>query len=199
MLAKRGWYVGNKWGLHRTSLLRQFSYPEFPGERFIPEGLVWNRLAAHHLIRFINLPLRVVEYRADGLTAQQPSLRVASPKGCLLVYTELSEVRAAGPASNARVRMKPGAIRHPCKPDPQGTHGRLRPAGVRASIFAEAGALWARRDVGRLLACSVPTLGESHVLDIHVAAFTGGLTISSSRFRVRQYVPRPAAAWYPNA
>ena len=83
-------YEGDKWGFHRTALLRDCPYPEIAGERFIPEGLVWNRLANKYLLRFVNEPLRVVEYHPDGLSAGLLRLRVQSPRGAMLYYGELA-------------------------------------------------------------------------------------------------------------
>lgn len=90
-------YEGDKWGFQRTDLLRVCPYPEIPGEPFIPEGFVWNRIADQFLIRFVNEPLRVVEYRTDGLSAGLLSLRVRSATGVMLYYSDL--------AAMARSRM----------------------------------------------------------------------------------------------
>jgi glycosyltransferase involved in cell wall biosynthesis len=79
---------GDKWNLYRTDVLREFPFPVFPGERFVTEGLVWNRIARHYMMRFVNEALLVVEYRADGLSASSLPIRIASPKATLLYYDE---------------------------------------------------------------------------------------------------------------
>lgn len=82
---------GEKWGFHRTEILRQFPYPVFEGERFIPEGIVWNRIAKRYKLRFVNEPLRIFEPGKDGLTAQIRRVRIQSPLGARLYYLEYAQ------------------------------------------------------------------------------------------------------------
>lgn len=55
---------GEQWGFHRTDLLRQFPFPEVVKRRYIPEGLIWARLARLYKTRFINDALRT--YFVEG-------------------------------------------------------------------------------------------------------------------------------------
>jgi glycosyltransferase involved in cell wall biosynthesis len=48
---------GEKWGFHRTAVLRQYPFPNKP--HYIPESLVWTRIARRYKTRFVNEPLRV--------------------------------------------------------------------------------------------------------------------------------------------
>lgn len=50
---------GEKWGFQRTDLLRRYPFPDLPGERFVPEGVVWSAIAREYKTRFINEPLRM--------------------------------------------------------------------------------------------------------------------------------------------
>jgi glycosyltransferase involved in cell wall biosynthesis len=51
---------GDKWGFHRTRLLRRFPFPILPGCTFIPESCVWDRIArAGYKTRYVNRPLHV--------------------------------------------------------------------------------------------------------------------------------------------
>lgn len=77
-----------RWGINRTRYLQQDLFPQFPGEKFIPESIVWNRLSTKYKTRFINKPLRVFQPLPDGLTASMLRIRVASPNGTRLVYKE---------------------------------------------------------------------------------------------------------------
>ena len=83
--------VGEKWGFQRTDLLRQFPFPEFPGERFVPESLVWNRIGRKYRTRYVNEPLRVYRQGEGGLSQRSVQLRIASPCATLLYYRELLE------------------------------------------------------------------------------------------------------------
>lgn len=50
--------TGEKWGFHRTDVLRTFRFPEPPGEKFVPESVLWFRIARFYRTRFINRVLR---------------------------------------------------------------------------------------------------------------------------------------------
>jgi glycosyltransferase involved in cell wall biosynthesis len=45
---------GDKWGFHRTSVLRENPFPEPPGLMFVPESVVWYAIARRHKTRFVN-------------------------------------------------------------------------------------------------------------------------------------------------
>jgi glycosyltransferase involved in cell wall biosynthesis len=76
-----------RWGINRTDVLREFPFPE--GERFVPEGLVWNRLSRKYAARFFNEPLRIYETRSDSLSQKMVELRACSPRATLTYYREL--------------------------------------------------------------------------------------------------------------
>jgi glycosyltransferase involved in cell wall biosynthesis len=50
---------GEKWGFHRTEILRQFPFPHLPKVGYMPESIVWNAIALQYKKRFINEPLRI--------------------------------------------------------------------------------------------------------------------------------------------
>jgi len=79
---------GDKWGVNTTKSMREYKFPVFPSERFIPEGIVWNGLSKKYSTRFINKPLKIVEYLEDGLTGSSTLIRAKSPKGTTLAYQE---------------------------------------------------------------------------------------------------------------
>ena len=79
---------GEKWGFHRTDVLREFPFPQFTGEKFIPEGLIWNRIARVYKMRFISEGLRTFNTNSDGLSSSLVRLRVLSPQGMRIYYQE---------------------------------------------------------------------------------------------------------------
>jgi glycosyltransferase involved in cell wall biosynthesis len=79
----------DRWGMMRADILKRFPYPEFPSERFIPEGLVWNRILTQYGVRYVNEPLLIAGYAAGGL-GRQGDLRYSSPNGAALYYKELA-------------------------------------------------------------------------------------------------------------
>ena len=84
---------GEKWGFQRTDVMRQFPFPEFPGERFVPESLVWNRIALSYKTRYVNEALRIYHPEADSLSSSVVAIRVMSPRGSSLMYNELSAAK----------------------------------------------------------------------------------------------------------
>lgn len=55
---------GEKWGFHRTDVLRQFPFPEAVKRQYVPEGIVWSRIARRYKTRFVNEALRI--YFVEG-------------------------------------------------------------------------------------------------------------------------------------
>jgi len=75
---------------YKTDVLKRNPFPTFDGEKFCPEALVWNRIAADGLkLRYTAEPIYICEYIADGLTAKITRIRMESPKASLLHYAEL--------------------------------------------------------------------------------------------------------------
>jgi glycosyltransferase involved in cell wall biosynthesis len=64
---------GEKWGFHRTEVLREFPFPELPRMGHMPESIVWNAIAARYKKRFVNEALRTYYLaipKPDCLTVQ---------------------------------------------------------------------------------------------------------------------------------
>jgi glycosyltransferase involved in cell wall biosynthesis len=80
------------WVAFRTSVLREFPFPEYPGERFVAEGLVWNRISRRYLMRFVNEALRIYYDSADSLSRSSVLIRAASPRATLQYYAEAMDL-----------------------------------------------------------------------------------------------------------
>ena len=83
---------GDKWNLLRTDVIKKYPFPVFEGEKFLSEGLIWNRICLNYKFRHINEILYCPEYLNDGLTKSSLINRVRSPKGTLLYYKEASRL-----------------------------------------------------------------------------------------------------------
>lgn len=79
---------GDKWGFVLTEILREFPFPEIPGEKFIAEGIVWNRISLKYRMRFVNEPLQIVEYLSDGISASSLRIRMNNPRGARMYYLD---------------------------------------------------------------------------------------------------------------
>ena len=86
---------GDKWGVNVTTLMKEYKFPTFDGEKFIPEGIVWNRLSVKYSARFVNKPIKIVEYLNDGLTSNSSNIRLNSPHGATLAYKEQLDLKTS--------------------------------------------------------------------------------------------------------
>lgn len=65
----------------RTELFKQYPFPVFEGERFLSEGVLWNRVAMTHQCVYINEVIYICEYLEGGLTKSGKAMRIRNPLG----------------------------------------------------------------------------------------------------------------------
>jgi hypothetical protein len=78
---------GDKAGFLRTKILRHFPFPEDLGS-FVPEGLMWNRIARQYSTRYFNEIVMIREYQPGGLSARITQLRMDAPRAARQYYQE---------------------------------------------------------------------------------------------------------------
>lgn len=66
-----------------TKRLQEFPFPEFKGEKFLSEDVVWIPMARKYQMRFFNQAIYLSDYQADGLTRNRRAHNIASPNGCV--------------------------------------------------------------------------------------------------------------------
>lgn len=86
----------------RTAVLREFPFPEIPGERFCPEILVWNRIATRYRLRFFDRIIYLAEYQPTGITSVITRVRMQSPGASMMTYAEMT--RYSGVPLRVRVK-----------------------------------------------------------------------------------------------
>lgn len=60
---------GDKAEVFFTKVLKHYRFPEFEGEKFLTESVLWNKIAYDGFkIRWFNKSIYLCEYRSDGLT-----------------------------------------------------------------------------------------------------------------------------------
>ena len=65
-----------------TDVHRLYKYPEFDGEKFMTEAVVWNRMANDgYIVRYFNDIIWIFEYLEDGLTKAGNRLFLENPRG----------------------------------------------------------------------------------------------------------------------
>jgi len=72
----------------RTAVLREYPFPEFEGENFVPEATVWNRIAEKYKLYCVDEAIYRCEYLPDGLTQGFKRNLRRNPRGFGLFYAE---------------------------------------------------------------------------------------------------------------
>lgn len=68
--------------VYLSSILKQYSFPIFEGEKFLGEDVVWILLGKNFKLVFSNEAPYISDYQNDGLTRNRRKNNLASPKGC---------------------------------------------------------------------------------------------------------------------
>jgi glycosyltransferase involved in cell wall biosynthesis len=69
---------GDKHGLLRTDVLREFPYPFAGRGRHVIDAIVWHRMALKYRERHVNEVVTIKEYRPEGITARERGLLIES-------------------------------------------------------------------------------------------------------------------------
>jgi glycosyltransferase involved in cell wall biosynthesis len=81
--------TGDKKEIIERAVLLSVRYEPIPGERRMPTGVLWARVALKGDCLFFNRPLIVKRYQTGGMTRRLRQIRMESPVGSALVYLEL--------------------------------------------------------------------------------------------------------------
>lgn len=66
-----------------THCLKEYLFPEFEGEKFLGEDVVWVRMSEKYKLRYYNDVIYISDYLDTGLTNNRRKHNIASPKGCV--------------------------------------------------------------------------------------------------------------------
>lgn len=83
--------TGDLLEVFKTSVLREFPFPEINGEKFCPEALVWNRIAVKYKLYCFNKVVYYRDYLEGGLTDKIIKIRMESPVATCMTYSEMLE------------------------------------------------------------------------------------------------------------
>lgn len=87
--AKKGNVTGDLLEVYKTSVMREFPFPEIENERFCPESLVWNRIANKYKLFCFNKVIYYRDYLEGGLTSKIVRIRMNSPIASTMTYAEM--------------------------------------------------------------------------------------------------------------
>ncbi|PZU82693.1 MAG: glycosyltransferase family 2 protein [Chryseobacterium sp.] len=98
LFGRKEWLTGEsdyKWEIHgemtycfKTKIHQEFYFPEFEGEKFCQESLVFRRIERKYRILFTDKVLAYGDYLEDGLMKNYYQLLLKNPKGSLLNIKE---------------------------------------------------------------------------------------------------------------
>lgn len=81
--------TGDLLEVYKTSVMREFPFPEIINEKFCPESLVWNRIAEKYKLLCFNKVIYYRDYLEDGLTSKIVRIRMKSPIASTMTYAEM--------------------------------------------------------------------------------------------------------------
>ena len=87
--AEKGNVTGDLLEVYKTSVMREFPFPEIENERFCPESLVWNRIANKYKLFCFNKVVYYRDYLEGGLTSKIVRIRMNSPIASTMTYAEM--------------------------------------------------------------------------------------------------------------
>lgn len=74
--------TGDKAEVFFTHILKKYPFPEYEGEKFVTECVVWDTIAeAGYVLRYFNQIIYLCKYLEDGLTHQGLDLYYRNPQG----------------------------------------------------------------------------------------------------------------------
>ena len=87
--AEKGNVTGDLLEVYKTSVMREFPFPEIENEKFCPESLVWNRIANKYKLFCFNKVIYYRDYLEGGLTSKIVKIRMKSPIASTMTYAEM--------------------------------------------------------------------------------------------------------------
>ena len=68
----------------KTSVMKEFPFPEIEGEKFCPEELLLIRISNKYKLKYINKVIYFADYQPDGLSAKIVQIRMQSPISAMI-------------------------------------------------------------------------------------------------------------------
>lgn len=73
----------------KTDVIREYPFPEIEGEKFCPEAVLFQRVAAKYKFYYFYKKIYLCDYLPDGLTARITKIRMQCPIASTICYSEL--------------------------------------------------------------------------------------------------------------
>lgn len=72
----------------QSSVLKKYTFPSFPGEKFVPENYLYDRLDREGPLRILREGLYICQYLSDGYTAHIAHTLYSNPQGYFAYITQ---------------------------------------------------------------------------------------------------------------
>ncbi len=98
--------LNDKAEIYKTEILKKYPFPEFEGENFITESIVWHSIAYDgYRIRWFNEIIYICDYLEDGLTKNIWNRIMSNPIGYSYYLALLDKVYSPEEVSISRLRF----------------------------------------------------------------------------------------------
>lgn len=87
--------LGDKKVIYRTSLTKDYSYPIYEGEKYVPLSYKYNKIDEEYTMKLLNEIICIVEYMPDGATKNARFEYLRSAKGNAFFYKEQAKLKMA--------------------------------------------------------------------------------------------------------
>lgn len=74
---------GDKAEVFYTAILKQYPFPVYEGEKFVPEDLIWLQMSGPYRMVHINKCIYISDYLEGGLTRSGRKMKVKSPRAMM--------------------------------------------------------------------------------------------------------------------
>lgn len=87
---------GDKAEVFYTDILKQYPFPEYENEKYMPEDVVWMKMSGPYRMVHINQNTYICDYLEGGLTKSGRRMKIHSPRGMVLrskIYLDCEDVQ----------------------------------------------------------------------------------------------------------
>lgn len=81
---------GDKCEVFKSEILKQYPFPEFEGENFVSESVVWCKMSLDYKMKFMNKGVYICDYQTGGLSDGVHKRLFNNPKGASACYLSMS-------------------------------------------------------------------------------------------------------------
>jgi len=149
---------GEKWGFHRTDVLKQFPFPTVRNAKFVSEGVVWFAISRRFKTRFVNEVLRIYHMNdkvGDRLSSLSPAVLFGRALFHKYVLNDLVDWCLSSPVIVLRSAVNFSRYSFGVGKGPYSQLGELRPLVARLLVaislpFAFAISLKDKRNVAKV-------------------------------------------------